>query len=233
MSAPTAPAYSRRTHLVNPNPGGGSSRTAPGFGREACLSTGTPPAAYPAASGSGAGCRELGDSRLALARAMPGAARDPTAARAQWSGGSHSGPLGRGCRVHTCCPVLSRHAPPARDEPVVAPHLIRLHPRAARGKEARQLRGDLLSQAVPHPQQVDARERRAMTDRRRRIGADSGVTTRVSVDSAGTQVNGESFFPALSANGRSVAFSSEATDLVAGDTNGALDIFVDDRLRRR
>jgi Tol biopolymer transport system component len=62
----------------------------------------------------------------------------------------------------------------------------------------------------------------------------TGTTTRVNVDSAGTQANGDSIgLPSLTADGRSVAFSSEATNLVAGDTNGALDIFVHDRLRRR
>jgi Tol biopolymer transport system component len=62
----------------------------------------------------------------------------------------------------------------------------------------------------------------------------TGTTTRVKVDSAGTQANGDSIgLPSLTADGRSVAFSSETTDLVAGDTNGALDIFVHDRLRRR
>jgi hypothetical protein len=65
------------------------------------------------------------------------------------------------------------------------------------------------------------------------VQAASGVTTRVSVDSAGTQANGDSFLPALSADGRFVAFVSGATNLVADDTNGALDIFVHDRLRRR
>src|SRR5207244_12207618 len=35
--------------------------------------------------------------------------------------------------------------------------------------------------------------------------------------------------PALSADGRFVAFQSAATNLVAGDTNGATDVFVHDR----
>src|SRR5207247_5286718 len=57
----------------------------------------------------------------------------------------------------------------------------------------------------------------------------TGVTERVSVDSAGNQVNGSSFGGALSADGRFVAFTSAAPDLVAGDTNGAMDVFVHDR----
>ena len=32
--------------------------------------------------------------------------------------------------------------------------------------------------------------------------------------------------PAISADGRFVAFESEATNLVPGDTNGAFDVFV-------
>src|SRR5437867_2780916 len=57
----------------------------------------------------------------------------------------------------------------------------------------------------------------------------SGTTERVSVDSAGTQANGASFGRALSADGRFVAFTSAAPDLVTGDTNGAMDVFVHDR----
>jgi Tol biopolymer transport system component len=57
----------------------------------------------------------------------------------------------------------------------------------------------------------------------------TGETTRVSVDSAGGQANGDSFEPAVSADGRYVAFSSAATNLVSGDTNGVNDVFVRDR----
>jgi Tol biopolymer transport system component len=57
----------------------------------------------------------------------------------------------------------------------------------------------------------------------------TSVTTRVSVDDSGTQANGESFRPSISGDGRYVAFYSEATDLVSGDTNGATDVFVYDR----
>src|SRR3989442_14439830 len=59
--------------------------------------------------------------------------------------------------------------------------------------------------------------------------ARAGATERVSVDSAGTEANGSSFGRALSADGRFVAFTSVAPDLVAGDTNGAADVFVHDR----
>ena len=54
------------------------------------------------------------------------------------------------------------------------------------------------------------------------------TTTRVSVDSAGNQANDFSEFPAISANGRYIGFSSAASNLVAGDTNGASDVFVRD-----
>src|SRR5437016_5587381 len=57
----------------------------------------------------------------------------------------------------------------------------------------------------------------------------TGTTERVSVASGGTQGNGISAAPALSADGRFVAFHSTATNLVAGDTNGANDVFVHDR----
>ena len=55
------------------------------------------------------------------------------------------------------------------------------------------------------------------------------VTTRVSVDDAGTQAEGASNRPSISADGRYVAYSSEASNLVSGDTNGATDVFVYDR----
>jgi Tol biopolymer transport system component len=49
------------------------------------------------------------------------------------------------------------------------------------------------------------------------------------VASDGTQANGDSILPAISSDGRFVAFSSEASNLVAGDTNNQADIFVHDR----
>jgi Tol biopolymer transport system component len=59
----------------------------------------------------------------------------------------------------------------------------------------------------------------------------NGTTELVSLDSNGSQGNGDSFyFPSVSADGRFVAFGSDASNLVLGDTNGAYDIFVRDRL---
>jgi Tol biopolymer transport system component len=70
----------------------------------------------------------------------------------------------------------------------------------------------------------------------------TGITTRVSVSSSGVPGDGESSFPVgthISADGRYVAFESQATNLVAGDTNtcgGSFtvpgrcpDVFVHDR----
>ncbi len=57
----------------------------------------------------------------------------------------------------------------------------------------------------------------------------TGVTERVSVASDGTQGDSTSFTPSISANGQFVAFTSHATNLVSGDTNNQLDIFVRDR----
>jgi Tol biopolymer transport system component len=54
-------------------------------------------------------------------------------------------------------------------------------------------------------------------------------TWRVSVDSAGAEGHGTSAAPALSADGRYVAFESDATNLVPGDGNGFRDVFVRDR----
>jgi Tol biopolymer transport system component len=56
----------------------------------------------------------------------------------------------------------------------------------------------------------------------------TGRTTRVSVSSSGQEANGESFHASISADGRSVALASLASDLVAGDTNEVTDVFVHD-----
>src|SRR5207249_1385057 len=61
-------------------------------------------------------------------------------------------------------------------------------------------------------------------------GASPGTTERVSVDSTGTEGNSASTHPSISADGRFVAFASDATNLVPGDTNGFQDVFVHDRL---
>lgn len=54
-----------------------------------------------------------------------------------------------------------------------------------------------------------------------------GTTTRISVDSNGAQgVGGEAVYPSITADGRYVTFASAASNLVVGDTNSALDIFL-------
>ena len=58
---------------------------------------------------------------------------------------------------------------------------------------------------------------------------DAGTTERVSVAAGGRQANGDSGDVSLSADGRLVAFSSAASNLVPGDTNGRGDVFVRDR----
>src|SRR5207249_1491661 len=57
----------------------------------------------------------------------------------------------------------------------------------------------------------------------------TGATTRVSVTSGGAQSNGDSREPVISQDGRFVSFESNATNLVAGDTNARVDVFVNDR----
>jgi len=56
-----------------------------------------------------------------------------------------------------------------------------------------------------------------------------GTTRRLSLSSGEVQANGVSDFPAVSANGRFVAFQSDATNLVSGDGNLKSDVFVRDR----
>jgi Tol biopolymer transport system component len=57
----------------------------------------------------------------------------------------------------------------------------------------------------------------------------TGVTTRISVGIGGADSDGPSDYPQISADGRYVVFGSDATNLVAGDTNGVRDVFVYDR----
>jgi Tol biopolymer transport system component len=58
----------------------------------------------------------------------------------------------------------------------------------------------------------------------------TGTTVRASVDVSDVDPDGNSFFPEVSANGRYVAFFSDATDLVVGDGNSARDVFRRDLL---
>jgi Tol biopolymer transport system component len=57
----------------------------------------------------------------------------------------------------------------------------------------------------------------------------NGTTTLVNVDSSGIQgAGGDSLYPAISADGRYVAFKSWCVNLVAADNNGHSDVFVRD-----
>jgi hypothetical protein len=53
---------------------------------------------------------------------------------------------------------------------------------------------------------------------------------RITVPTVGEEADGDSFAPAISADGRFVTYSSYATNLVANDTNGVPDVFVYDRI---
>ena len=58
---------------------------------------------------------------------------------------------------------------------------------------------------------------------------DTGETTRVSVSNGGLQADQGSYGVSISADGRYVAFGSNATNLVSVDTNAVMDVFVRDR----
>jgi Tol biopolymer transport system component len=55
---------------------------------------------------------------------------------------------------------------------------------------------------------------------------DAGLTLRVSVDESGGDPDGTSISPSINHDGTHIAFNSDATDLVSGDTNGQSDVFV-------
>lgn len=55
---------------------------------------------------------------------------------------------------------------------------------------------------------------------------DTATTTRISLSSTGVQGDRYSFDPAISADGHIVAFNSDSTTFVSGDTNNLYDIFV-------
>ncbi len=56
----------------------------------------------------------------------------------------------------------------------------------------------------------------------------NGTTTRITRSMRGAEPDGDSSWPSISADGRYVAFTSEASNLVHGDTNGDADVFVHD-----
>jgi Tol biopolymer transport system component/subtilisin-like proprotein convertase family protein len=58
---------------------------------------------------------------------------------------------------------------------------------------------------------------------------EADLTELISVNVAGMPGNDQSLNPSISSNGRFVVFTSDASDLVLGDTNDAADVFVRDR----
>lgn len=58
----------------------------------------------------------------------------------------------------------------------------------------------------------------------------AGTTTLISVASDGSSANGDSSNPVMTPDGRYIVFLSAATNLVADDTNGLVDIFIRDTL---
>ncbi len=60
----------------------------------------------------------------------------------------------------------------------------------------------------------------------------NGTTTRVSVSTAGQAGNDDSTRPTISNDGRYVGYNSDATNLIASDTNAERDVFVHDVLQR-
>ena len=79
------------------------------------------------------------------------------------------------------------------------------------------------SSAKVVPGDTNHREDAFVRDRR------LGTIERVSVGSHGEQGNGGSAGTGISGDGRFVVFYSAASDLVAGDTNGKVDVFLRDR----
>lgn len=59
------------------------------------------------------------------------------------------------------------------------------------------------------------------------------TTVRVSVDSNGKEGNFDSYASSMSADGRYITMTSVANNLVAGDANGRLDVFIHDRQTRQ
>src|SRR5262249_37650431 len=76
---------------------------------------------------------------------------------------------------------------------------------------------NLVSGAVSRRRHIYVRDRQA------------GVTSRVSLGLGGAPGNADSAAPAISGDGRYVAFESLASDLVSGDSAKRRDIFVHDR----
>ena len=119
--------------------------------------------------------------------------------------------------TRTTLATVSPHGRPANAASYDNPALSRHGRYVAFSSDATNLVGRDTNRAVD----IFVRDRRTKT------------TRRVSVGGSGRQGNGDSIWPSMSANGRFVAFTSTATNLVRGDTNGVSDVFVRDRWERR
>jgi len=83
--------------------------------------------------------------------------------------------------------------------------------------------------AVPDLSESGHRVHRVELQEPRTTPLSFGITTRVSLPDMGSEANADSRFPAISADGRYVAFQSFASNMVGGDENGVYDVFVRDR----
>ncbi len=62
------------------------------------------------------------------------------------------------------------------------------------------------------------------------LPASAGITERISISDTGGDPNSQSYERDISADGRYVVFTSNASNIVVGDTNGNWDVFVRDRV---
>ena len=86
----------------------------------------------------------------------------------------------------------------------------------------------LVTAAGSQPAQAGAGRGVAPVEAQSPAAPQAPSTGRVSVPSGGGEANGASILPSISADGRLVAFTSRASNLVAGDQNGYADIFIHD-----
>jgi Tol biopolymer transport system component len=90
-------------------------------------------------------------------------------------------------------------------------------------------RADLTGHRIPRV--ADERDVNGLSDVYVRDTVE-GTTTRVSRQAGGKETNGPSYHPAISADGRYVAFVSEATNLTTNRTPRVANVFVHDRASR-
>ncbi|MEU9064024.1 carboxypeptidase regulatory-like domain-containing protein [Streptomyces sp. NPDC048430] len=84
-----------------------------------------------------------------------------------------------------------------------------------------------ISRSKPMAVKVDGRSGAARNTRL--VLPRPSATDRVSLTAQGGQANNDAWWPRVSDDGQVIAFASPASNLVAEDTNGSLDIFVTDR----